>query len=125
MESARNWVRSRPFLAFFAFAIAVAALVFALWPPKTRITLANFGKIQLGMSHRDLLELLGPPEYVRVEFGLVKGPETYVISGMPQDQAKRRGFRYFQRQGWRSSEIGITVICDLNGEVVCRYSCKG
>jgi hypothetical protein len=123
MTLVRNWVRSRPFLVFFAFAIAVATLVFTLWPKQT-ITKANFDKIQVGMSQTDLFQLLGPPEYVKVEFGLVEGPETYIITDV-HPEGFWRGSRYFQRQGWRSSEIGITVICDLNGEVVCRYSCKG
>jgi len=120
-----RFLRSRTFLVCSGFALVVLIVVFVIWPKKSRINKANFGKIQVGMSQADLHQLLGPPQYEKVEIGRVEGPETYVISGMSNEAAFRRGFRYCQRQQWSSSEINITVILDHDGQVVCRYSSQG
>ncbi len=125
MGMVRNWVRSRPFLAFIAFAIVVSTLVIALWP-KQRITKANFDKIQIGMSQEELRRLLGPPEFDKVEVGLVKDPNTYSITlSTPPEELRRQGHKDYRWQQWTSSEISIVVVSDMEGQVVCRYPGPG
>jgi len=118
MGMVRNWVRSRPFLIFFAFAIVVATLVFTFWP-KQRITKANFDKIQIGMSQEELLQLLGTPEIDTVQLGLVEDPQTFIILG---SDSRYKDYRF---QQWTSSEISIGVVSDSEGQLVCRYSNPG
>jgi hypothetical protein len=124
MALIRNWVRSRPFLAFLAFAIVLAALVFALWP-KQRITKANFDKIQAGMSQEELRQLLGTPYFDNVQLGLVIDPQTFAPPSGPPGELRRKGYKEYRWQNWASSEISIGVVSDSEGQVVCRYSQPG
>jgi len=118
MGMVRNWVRSRPFLTFIAFAIVVSTLVIALWP-KQRITKANFDKTQIGMSQGELLQLLGTPEIDTIQLGLVEDPQTFIILG---SDSRYKDYRF---QQWTSSEISIGVVSDSEGQLVCRYSNPG
>jgi hypothetical protein len=125
MTMVRNWVRFSPFLAFVALAIAVATLVFGLWP-KQKITKANFNKIQIGVPQGELCRLLGNPEFDAVELGTVRDAKNYATNDYyKRDQLLGMGYQDFRHQQWISSEISINVISDLNGDVVCRYSGPG
>jgi hypothetical protein len=121
----QRWGLPRSYLWVALLAAAAVATMFFLWPRRA-VTLANFQRIQLGMSQADLCSLLGQPEYDTVELGLVRGPETYSLNFHESEKERlRRGFRDYRRQQWTSSEIMIIVISDPDGSVVCRYSGDG
>src|SRR5260370_38682790 len=126
MRLALRWLRWPPVLAFAACAVAIAALALALWP-RQRITQANFDRIQVGMFQAELLELLGPPEFDKLELGLVLDSDNYAVNHFyPEEHLRRQGYQEYRWQQWTSSEICIVVVSDLQeGQAVCRYSGEG
>lgn len=105
---------------------AVAGSVLNAWT-RERVTLANFGKIEVGMAESQVREILGRgPAYRNIELGLVTDPGNYSEnSTLNFYELKRRGYRDYQRAQWNSDEITICVIFEMSGRVVCRYSGEG
>jgi hypothetical protein len=125
MRSPKNSLRRHPLLASIALSLVVGALVVVLWP-RDRVTRENFAKIRVGMSQLELYQLLGSPGYQVVEIGLVDRPDSYSINKSLSVEAKRQqGFRDYRRQHWTSPKLAISVISDLEGQVVCRYTGPG
>jgi hypothetical protein len=125
MRALENWVRPRLILAIIGLSLIIAVLVFVLWP-RERVTRQNFGKIWVGMSQAELYQLLGSPHYQIVEIGIVDSPDSYSTNKHLSIEEKRlRGYRDYRRQHWASPKLTISVISDLKGEVVCRYTSQG
>jgi hypothetical protein len=124
-RSPGNRLHPHRFLVPIALLLIGAVLVLMLWPQE-RITRQNFGRIRLGMSQAEIHQLLGSPHYQVVEIGLVREPELYATNRWLSTEEKRRsGYRDYRREQWSSPELSISVIMDLQGEVVCRYTGPG
>lgn len=119
--------RRRAVLVLIGAAIVTLLVVAASNGPRNAVSLANYQRIQIGMSQVEVSRLLGgPPQFQKRQLGRVDGPDKYVINfGNEQEKLRNRGFRDYEWQQWHSGEITIAVVSDLDGIVVCRYSSPG
>lgn len=125
MRFPSKWLRSHPLLALFILGLVAATVAFVLWP-RERVTLANFQKIDLGMSQADVTALLGTPGIQVAELGFITDEKTYSVNfSLDKDDLRRKGHRDYLFQQWDSREIVIVVISDQDGHVVCKYSNDG
>jgi len=82
------------------------------------ITVATFGKIDIGMSHSELHLLLGPSQFKIAEMGIVNGPDSYSHPG-PNTKGTPQ---VYLRQQWSSRDMIIVTISGTDGRIVCKYS---
>ena len=124
-EGNSTW-RFQPLLISVAVTVGVLALLVFVWP-KGHVTRASFAKIRIGMSQSELHDLLGcAPDHRAMDLGRVDGPDRYAVNfAIDPKELRRKGYQDYWREQWTSAEVTITVITDLKGQVVCRYSGGG
>ena len=107
-------------------AVAILGLTFGVIASlRDRVTLANFDRIQLGMTEAQVRQLFGRgPDLQTPQIGEVMDPFTY--SGVDVDMAAEglhsKGFRDYLWRQWTGPEFSMIVIFDQAGRVVCRYN---
>jgi hypothetical protein len=112
--------RSRLLVCLALLTLAALVVGSLVWPTG-RANKANFARVRLGMSVKEVTTLLGPVDYGTVMKGIVSTPTCFSTNNDP-DVQRRENHRDYQFRQWDSPEATFVVIFDDNGQVVCRYS---
>jgi hypothetical protein len=92
-----------------------------LYLHRDRVTLSNFGSIEVDVPLKEVEALLGRgPDHIWKTLGRVESPDVFVTNADPivQEKMTHRMYHLYQ---WQSSELTIVVVVDEAGKVVCRY----
>jgi hypothetical protein len=106
----RTIVKSLIWLAAF-----LVAGVIVVWPDSSRITLENCQRIQNGMTHAEVLALLGPPGDHRTRPPAVELPDE-----LENIQSASKPGHFFE-QDWVGDHVQARVFFDDKNRVWLRY----